>query len=393
MYQLSFSDIKKSLKEYKSDFSLDVKNVSADDSNAFLLDSAKKNLVPAQAILCMLFVMEAIMTLLYVLNTYFAHYGSFFPYYIWLYTSMLIFSAAFSFFLHIFRENLKILMRIELGLILLLNLWSAIFSALDVANGFSSYLFIQFMMIHSLIFRVNPTAHCAANAAGYLLYTLIILNAHLSLTDTFAELVNPFFMVAAACVLIVISHYTKFKSFLSQKLIQEQHKQLEFYANNDFLAKIPNRKSIIEYLLQVLEENRSPITCMMIDIDNFKLYNDTYGHIAGDSCIIQLSGAMCEYVKRQGGKLGRYGGEEFLAVFENKTSNQVCSISGDLVQLVRDLQIPFSSSPIEPIVTISIGIHTGNSKDGKDIQSILTHTDRALYTAKGQGKNRFIIVS
>lgn len=390
MYQLKFSSsIEAGLKNFTRNLNADFQNASQQETDGFMEDCARSNIVRAKMILWMSFCMEAVMTFLYIADTYFLRYGKFFPYYIYLYSSMLIFSVIFYSFLVIFRKNYKALFLVEQALILLWNVWGAVFSALDVSNGFSSYLFVQIMIINSLIFRISPKVHCSANIVGYLIYALMVLHANLGLTRSFAELINPFFMTAAACVIVILNHRTKRGAYLNRKLIEAQNKELEFYANNDFLTKIPNRKSIMEYLEQILKSASSSAVCMMTDIDNFKLYNDTYGHITGDRCLIRLSGAMSEFVQKLGGKIGRYGGEEFLIVFENKSESEIVQTADHLLKLIRGLQIPFEVNPVRPVATISIGISV-SAPDETSLPAILTRADNALYLAKRQGKNCFV---
>lgn len=386
------SNIDTGLKNLTRNLNEDFLNTPQRELDGFMEDCAHSNIVRAKVILWMSFCMEAVMTFLYIADTYFFHYGKFFPYYIYLYSSMLVFSIIFYNLLVIFQKNYKALLLVEQGLILLWNVWSAVFSALDVSNGFSSYLFTQLVTINSLIFRVRPKVHCFANIAGYLTYALVVLHANLGLTHTFAELINPFFMTAAACVIVILNHRTKRSAFLNQKLIEAQNKELEFYANNDFLTKISNRKSIMEYLEQILKKDASSAVCIMTDIDNFKLYNDTYGHIMGDRCLIRLSGAMSEFMQKLGGKIGRYGGEEFLIVFEYKSKSETMQTVGHLIKLIHDLQIPFGVNPVQPVVTISIGISV-SAPNETSLPAILTRADNALYLAKKQGKNRFVMAS
>lgn len=257
------SNLDTGLKNSTRNLNADFQNVSQQEVDGFMEDCARSNIVRAKVILWMSFCMEAVMTFLYIADTYFLRYGKFFPYYIYLYSSMLIFSVIFYSLLVIFRKSYKALFLVEQALILLWNVWGAVFSALDVFNGFSSYLFVQIMIINSLIFRISPKVHCFANIAGYLTYALVVLHANLGLTHTFAELINPFFMTAAACVIVILNHRTKRSAFLNQKLIEAQNKELEFYANNDFLTKIPNRKSIMEYLEQILKSASSSAVCML----------------------------------------------------------------------------------------------------------------------------------
>ena len=365
--------------------------VSAEICEGFIGECAENNRIPAIVILFMALAMECLMVVLYLLNSFFIKKGRFFPQYIYMYLSMILASACLLFLFFAAKHSTKRLMRLELAMVTILSLWSGVFSAFDVMNGFSSYLFVQLMMINSIIIKLNPRCHCAANAAGYLVYAALILYAHLNITITFVELINPFFMFVAACVVIILNNRTKLKSYMNQKLVQEQNKRLEFYANNDFLTKIANRKSIIEYLEKIISAKHKNIACMMIDIDDFKLYNDTYGHIMGDRCLIKLCAAIEKYILSQGGKVGRFGGEEFLVLLTDKQEDDVISIANGLVRTAREQNIEFSTSRIAPMVTISIGVHLQNNTQNADEETMLISADRALYQAKSEGKNRIAV--
>lgn len=364
---------------------------SADTRKAFQDECAENNRIPALVVLYMILAMEFLMLMIYVMNICFIKKGNFFPQYIYMYTSMIIAGVCFLVLFSAAKHSADKLMRLETALVAVVGVWSALFSAFDVMNGFSSYLFIQLMIINSLIFRIHPVRHCAINAASYFIYTAVVLSARLSIVVTFAELVNPFFMVAAACIILILNNRTKFRSYINQKLIQEQNKKLEFYANNDYLTKIPNRKSIIEYMDEMIAKGHRNVICMMIDIDNFKLYNDTYGHVTGDSCLIKLACAMDKFVLLQGGRVGRYGGEEFLAVLSGKPEAEAVSIANELVRLVREQNIEFSTNPAFQVVTISVGVCIQRDKPIMDRVAMLISADHALYKAKSEGRNRISV--
>lgn len=358
---------------------------------AFFDECALSNRIPALVILFMILIMECLMVFLYVLVTYFIKKASFFPQYIYLYSSMIFLSLILILLFHLSEHSQRKLMQLEMAMLGIIGVWSAIFSAYDVINGFSSYLFIQIMIINSLLFQIKPVEHCAINAAAFFVYTAIILYYHLNIIITFSELINPFLMMVAACVIIFLNDRTKYKAYLNLDLIAEQHKRLEFYANNDFLTKIPNHKSIIEYLDKMLLSNTKNITCMMLDIDNFKLYNDTYGHIMGDSCLMKLAAVIENYVLDYGGKVGRYGGEEFLVLFKEKEKDSILSIADGLVKTVREQNIEFTANKDCPVVTLSCGLHIESETADADRNTLLTYADLALYQAKKSGKNKISI--
>lgn len=370
---------------YKSGFN-DEELASAKNS-LFWNECAKSNRVPALVIVFMALVMECFMVFCYLIQPYVVKHASFFPQYIYLYLSMIFTSIVLLILLHIFKNSLSGLIKTEFMMLIALGVWSAVFSACDVINGFSSYLFIQIMIINSLLIRVRASRHCAINIICYLIYMTIILVYDLGITITFAELINPLLMTVAACVMIVLNNRIKYRSFINQGLIKEQNKKLEYYANNDFLTNIPNRKSIIDYLNNILKTEKN-ISCMMIDIDDFKLYNDTYGHLAGDECLIGLAKDIENYIFENGGKVGRFGGEEFLAVFADKEENKIIEIANRLVDRVREKHIDFLPNSDFQVLTISIGVHIIKEMENMEVNSIIAFADDALYKAKKEGKNK-----
>jgi len=370
---------------YKSGFNDE--ELSPEKRKLFLDKCAKKNRFPALVIMFMVLVMESFMVFCYLIQPYVIEQASFFPQYIYLYLSMIIVSSVSLILLHVYKDLVSKLIKLEYFILIALGIWSAVFSACDVINGFSSYLFIQIMIINSLIIRVRAGKHCAINIICYLLYMLIILNYDLSITITFAELVNPFLMMVASCVIIILNNRINYRSYINQELIKEQNKKLEYYANNDFLTNIPNRKSIIDYLNNVLQTEKN-ISCMMIDIDDFKLYNDTFGHLVGDDCLISIAKDIENYVLEKGGKVGRFGGEEFLAIFINQKDECVIKIANQLVDKIREKNIDFPANIEYQVLTISIGVHFVKEIMNVDAHSIISFADDALYKAKNEGKNK-----
>lgn len=358
----------------------------------YYAERVAENRTPSVIMMAMTFVMEAVMIVLYLIAPYVVHSNKFFPQYIYLYVSMVAVGPVLLVLLHVFKSAPRILRVLEYAVLWILGVWSAVFSAFDVINGFSAYLFIQIMMIDSIIFRMRPAVHCAVNLFSMLVYTAIIVFGRLDVVSLFAEIVNPLFMTAAACVILIFLDRMKFRSFLNQELVREQHRQLEYYANNDYLTKMPNRKSIIESLESAVSRGAAPISCMMIDIDDFKQFNDTYGHLEGDRCLIRLTSVMKRAVDSRGGRVGRYGGEEFLVVFTGKSEEELAGISEDIRRSVEKENIPFSSSSVLPVVTVSIGVYQSKGKNS-DQDTLLSHSDKALYRAKKEGKNRVCFYS
>ncbi|MBF0461249.1 MAG: PleD family two-component system response regulator [Magnetococcales bacterium] len=166
---------------------------------------------------------------------------------------------------------------------------------------------------------------------------------------------------------------------------------LEGLAHIDGLTGIPNRRCLEETLdpeLRRIVRCGGPFSLMMIDIDFFKLYNDHYGHGAGDECLRQVAQTLSQTVFRAGDSLYRYGGEEFTVLLPGTDHAGTLALAERFRQAILSLNIPAAHSPIADRVTISIGCVTAipEREDGREM--LLATADRLLYQAKRAGRNR-----
>jgi diguanylate cyclase (GGDEF)-like protein len=158
------------------------------------------------------------------------------------------------------------------------------------------------------------------------------------------------------------------------------------YASNiDELTQIANRRYFDRFLLKSFTAKQR-LSVILCDIDHFKLYNDTYGHQAGDKCLQQVAQALSQSV-RNGELAGRYGGEEFAVVLPNTNYEAALSVAERIVTNVRALNIPHRSSKTSNIVTLSCGVADMTDEDGSSFD-LLIKADRALYRAKEAGRDR-----
>jgi len=176
---------------------------------------------------------------------------------------------------------------------------------------------------------------------------------------------------------------TKANKIISQ--LSKEIKTLESTSNLDPLTKIFNRRALDTYLSNVCSNKRThyQIHLLMIDIDDFKLINDKYGHIAGDKILILLSNIIRKTL-RDGDKIFRYGGEEFVIVL-NRIDNKECfNIANRLLALVRGNKMIYKGNTLR--ITISIGATRFNPGDTPEL--LIDRADKALYKAKNNGKNQ-----
>ncbi|PKL17196.1 MAG: diguanylate cyclase [Spirochaetae bacterium HGW-Spirochaetae-5] len=159
----------------------------------------------------------------------------------------------------------------------------------------------------------------------------------------------------------------------------------------DALTGIPNRHSFSERIFteykRSLRDNY-PLSVIMGDIDNFKLYNDTYGHAGGDECLKSVAKIIEATLKRPGDFCARYGGEEFIIILPATDNEGAGLVAENIRKNVFSLNIPHEKSTHEKFVTISLGIATKNNDSTMTSEELLKMADDALYIAKEKGRNR-----
>jgi diguanylate cyclase (GGDEF)-like protein len=131
-----------------------------------------------------------------------------------------------------------------------------------------------------------------------------------------------------------------------------------------------------------------PLAVLMVDIDHFKKFNDTYGHAAGDNCLKAVARAMQEHCARPGDLVCRWGGEEFAIILPATDAAGALHLARELVKVVQSLGLAHGSSPAGPVVTISIGAAAAKPGKGGSAPALVEKADAALYAAKRAGRNQ-----
>ncbi len=165
---------------------------------------------------------------------------------------------------------------------------------------------------------------------------------------------------------------------------------LERMASIDGLTGIANRRQLDQFLLQEWKRaaaTQSPLSLAIIDVDEFKKYNDTYGHQKGDECLRSVAGAILGIARRSSDLAARYGGEEFAVVLPDADAGAAALLIGALLDSVRSLAIEHSASSCSTCVTVSAGAVTLIPEPGSDPAAALEIADRLLYDVKRGGRN------
>lgn len=164
-------------------------------------------------------------------------------------------------------------------------------------------------------------------------------------------------------------------------------------ANLDGLTQIANRRRFDEYLEQQWQQmfrDRQPLAIILCDIDHFKRYNDTYGHLAGDDCLKLVAQVIARSLKRPSDLAARYGGEEFVAILPQTDLAGAIVVAQQIQAAIQQLQIPPSPSLTAYQVTLSIGVSSILPTLDLPANTLLERADHLLYIAKQQGRDRII---
>jgi diguanylate cyclase (GGDEF)-like protein len=168
--------------------------------------------------------------------------------------------------------------------------------------------------------------------------------------------------------------------------------RLTVMASIDMLSGLANRRgfqSRLEYEWMKAQQYGSDLALLMIDVDHFKLYNDTYGHPEGDACLTRLGETLSGLAAENLGFAGRYGGEEFCLLLPNTDANRAREIGETVRTTVQELNLPHRTS-LHLCVTVSVGVAATRPNDSQRPGDLIEAADAALYAAKHRGRNTVV---
>jgi diguanylate cyclase (GGDEF)-like protein/PAS domain S-box-containing protein len=178
---------------------------------------------------------------------------------------------------------------------------------------------------------------------------------------------------------------------ISSQKATEQH--LRKLSRTDALTGLPNRRRFKEFLETEWRRalrNPRPVSLLMIDIDFFKNYNDTYGHQAGDHCLTEVARVIEACCQRAADLAARYGGEEFAVILPETDLGRATDLADRIREAVQVLAIPHAASRVSDVVTVSVGAASIDPDPMLTVSLLVAMADRALYQAKAQGRNRVV---
>lgn len=213
-----------------------------------------------------------------------------------------------------------------------------------------------------------------------------------------------YYYMGALCVGIFVAWILERQELINfvQSLLLKQesaerdrlNRVLEQMSREDALSGLANRRHFNERLQQEwdrMQRDQNPLALLFIDVDHFKLYNDTYGHRAGDDCLASIGRALKSCAMRPGDLPARYGGEEFVIILPNTRVDGARDVGQRLLAAVDALTIPHRSSLTANNVTISVGLAVMMPSPEQTPQELVEAADAALYDAKHSGRHRLHI--
>jgi diguanylate cyclase (GGDEF)-like protein len=210
-----------------------------------------------------------------------------------------------------------------------------------------------------------------------------LIDVHSYYENTYAENDLEILKILSAYITIALNNCNK-----SQTLI-DTNRKLKELTEKDGLTKVYNRYSLntnASKIIQRAKKYKKPYSVVMIDVDFFKEYNDNYGHLAGDQCLIAVSNVLNKICAKEKSFIYRYGGDEFLVIIMNKEPSEAKEIAERMRKGIVEMDIEHHFSKCADVVTLTIGVVT-LVKKMDDYIKIFAIADNALYIAKNSGRN------
>lgn len=270
-----------------------------------------------------------------------------------------------------------------MGFVFVVMLWGVIIALLDQPVYGQLIAFVINYVFCACLLLIKPRNFVCVEAIPLIILFFLL----------------PFFQKNSS---VLLGHYINLVALLVPLTISSFRSYIFFYDNTankieekahsekDELTNLYNRRKMntfIEEEIKNEQKNIDSLGILMLDVDYFKNYNDSYGHQQGDEALLTIGTLLKEIAEKYAIFVARYGGEEFIIIIKNKNLEQVSAIAREIKERIDQLQLPHRSSEISAMLTVSIGQHFSEARDS-DIYSLIKKADDALYEAKMRGRNQ-----
>lgn len=249
-------------------------------------------------------------------------------------------------------------------------------------NSIYNYVMIMFLLIGFYVNSIHNTITIImlnTIVAGKMVYSVGDLSVDIRLNLSIIG------MIAGISILLMI---IKYHNYIKDKRARIA---LRNVGGVDNLTNLLNRRGFEEKLTKLwplMRDARKTMMAIMIDIDNFKSYNDTYGHIAGDQCLKDVTECIYDVASRKTDLIVRYGGEEIVVVFSDINEKDCLELAHSIQERVNALNIKPGTQATHPYVTVSMGVADMFVGNNNTIYDLIGKADEQLYYSKDAGRNR-----
>ena len=232
---------------------------------------------------------------------------------------------------------------------------------------------------------------CLQRPSEQLTEPLVIMNKSANFIVDIHELLRAHAHIFSATVTKLQAEIAQ--SNLLREKLEQANREAEQLARLDGLTGIPNRRQMDEYLSsewQRCVRDKTLLAVILIDIDFFKAFNDTYGHQSGDDVLARVARCLSQQIHRPADMVARYGGEEFLTILPDTSIKGALALAEKIRHAVYELRIPTKSSVAGAFLSISCGVSCLNPLEENMLDDVICLADKALYNAKLNGRNRVV---
>lgn len=304
--------------------------------------------------------------------------------------SFIIFNAIFLLILYMSYRNISAIRRPFTKLIQLIYLIGIIFFGLYLAlipqNEFASiHVYILVIFGTSAFIYLTPLESGLILFPVYLLFYFLLPYYQNNAEIIIVLRINALIMNVAAWIFSVMVMRMRTITFIDKKIILKRNEQLKELTKRDSMTSLLNHEYVYKKLCEEIERAKLteyPLTVIMIDIDDFKRINDSFGHLIGDRVIIQIAQTLVRTC-RSSDIIGRYGGEEFIIILPETNLNEAVSLAERIRSTIEETQFENGCR-----ITISSGIMEFH---GETAEELIMGADKSQYAAKENGKNRIVI--
>jgi len=272
-------------------------------------------------------------------------------------------------------------------------IFSGIITAVYSAGRGYIYLYIINVLLTGSFLYFSMLGMFVISLPGFMFVVYTMMTRPQATIIQEGTLVN----ISAVTLFAIVIAHTTYNSQIGQyryrSVIRKQNEELHHLAELDPLTNIANRRKVDQICQREWAQawgQKRALSLIMIDIDFFKLYNDTYGHPKGDECLKKIVEVLTSNLRRKTDFVGRYGGEEFIVLLPETSLDGATKIAESICYDIYNKNIPHSASIFKRL-TVSMGVVSLSMAMGTTMSEMIEEADRALYAAKQNGRNKVTV--